>query len=61
MGVLRVENFGPLIAESGLEGNSLVEQENARRRQSGRIWTACRRNLKPNRSGDPRADDANGG
>jgi L(+)-tartrate dehydratase beta subunit len=30
MWVLRVENFGPLIVESDLEGNSLFEQQNAR-------------------------------
>jgi len=29
MWILRVENFGPLIAESDLEGNSLFEQQNA--------------------------------
>jgi L(+)-tartrate dehydratase beta subunit len=29
MWVLRVENFGPLIVESDLEGNSLFEQQNA--------------------------------
>ncbi|MGY8960513.1 MAG: fumarate hydratase C-terminal domain-containing protein, partial [Alphaproteobacteria bacterium] len=27
--VLEVENFGPLIVESDLEGNSLFEQQNA--------------------------------
>ncbi|MDH5558698.1 MAG: fumarate hydratase C-terminal domain-containing protein [Alphaproteobacteria bacterium] len=30
MWVLRVENFGPLIVESDLQGNSLFEQQNAR-------------------------------
>ena len=30
MWVLDVENFGPFIVESDLEGNSLFERENAR-------------------------------